>query len=67
MRVNALLKTLADRLPVLKAKKFIDTYGHVSVDQLVNKLPATLENMEAKTIGGRLRYVVGEALVDRTG
>ena len=62
-----MLKTLADRLPVLKAKKFIDAYGHVNVDQLVNKLAATLENMEAKTIGGRLRYVLGEALVDRTG
>ena len=45
MHVNALLKTLADKLPVLKAKKFIDASGHVNVDRLVNQLAATLENM----------------------
>ena len=58
VEVNALLKTLADRLAV---------EGHVEPDTLANKLAATLEKMEAKTIGGRLRDVVGEALVDRTG
>ena len=31
------------------------------------KLAATLENMEAKTIGARLRDVVPEAVVDMTG
>ena len=67
MHVNALLKTLADRLAVVKAKKFSDASGHVKADRLVNKLAATLEKMEAKTIAGRLRDVVGEALVDRTG
>ena len=67
MHVNALLKTLADRLAVVKTKKFSDASGHVKADRLVNKLAATLEKMKAKTIGGRLRDVVGEALVDRTG
>ena len=33
----------------------------------MNKLAATLDKMEAKTIGGRLCEMVGEALVDRTG
>ena len=61
-----MLKTLADRLAVVKAKKFSDALGHVKADRLVNKLAATLQKMEAKTIGGRLRDVVGEALVDRT-
>ena len=62
-----MLKTLADRLAVVKAKKFRDALRHVKADSLVNKLAATLEKMEAKTIGARLRDVVGEALVDRTG
>ena len=62
-----MLTTLADRVAVLEAKKFSDASGHVNVDRLVNKLAATLENMEAKTIGCTLRYVVCEALVDRTG
>ena len=51
-------ETLAARLAV---------EGHVQPDRLANKLAATLEKMEAKTIGGRLRDVVTEALVDRTG
>ena len=58
VKVNAFLKTLAERLAV---------EGHVAPDRLANKLAATLEKMEAKTIGGRLRDVVTEALVDRTG
>ena len=58
MKVNAFLKTLAERLAVK---------GHVDPDRLANKLAATLEKMEAKTIGGRLRDVVTEALVNRTG
>ena len=67
VEVNALLKTLADRLTVVKAKKFSDAQGHLQADSLVNKLAATQENMAAKTIGCTLRDVVGEALVDRTG
>ena len=67
MEVNALLKTLADRLAVVKAKKFSDALGHVKADCLANKLAATLEKMEAKTIGARLRDVVPEAVVDMTG
>ena len=62
-----MLKTLADLLALVKAKKFGDASGHVKADGLVNKLAATLEKMKAKTIGGRLCDVVGEALVDRTG
>ena len=58
VKVNAFLKTLAERLAV---------EGHVEPDRLANKLAAPLEKMEAKTIGGRLRDVVTEALVDRTG
>ena len=58
VKVNAFLKTLAERLAV---------EGHVEPNRLANKLAATLEKMEAKTIGGRLRDVVTEALVDRTG
>ena len=57
MKVNAFLKTLAARLAV---------EGHVEPDRLANKLAATLEKMEAKTIGD-VRDVVTEALVDRTG
>ena len=49
MKVNAFLKTLAERLAV---------EGHVKPHRLANKLAATLEKMEAKTIGGRLRDVV---------
>ena len=49
MKVNAFLKTLAERLAV---------EGHVEPNRLANKLAATLEKMEAKTIGGRLRDVV---------
>ena len=41
--VNALLKTLADRLAIVKAKKFSDALGHVKADCLLNKLVATLE------------------------
>ena len=67
VEVNALLKTLADRLAVVKAKKFSDALGHVKADCLANKLTATLEKMKAKTVGGRLNNVVGEALVDMTG
>ena len=62
-----MLKTLADRLAVVKAKKFSDASGHVDADCLVNKPSATLEKVEAKTTAGRLRVVVGEALVDRSG
>ena len=58
VKVNAFLKTLAERLA---------GEGHVKPDRLANKLDATLEKMKAKTIGGRLRDVVTEALVDRTG
>ena len=32
LEVNALLKTLADRLAVVKGKKFSDALGHVEVD-----------------------------------
>ena len=32
VEVNALLKTLADRLAVVKAKKFSDALGHVNAD-----------------------------------
>ena len=32
VEVNALLKTLADRLAVVKAKKFSDALGHVKAD-----------------------------------
>ena len=32
MKVNALLKTLADRLAVVKAKRFSDALGHVKAD-----------------------------------
>ena len=32
MEVNALLKTLADRLAVVKAKKFCDALGHAQAD-----------------------------------
>ena len=60
-----MLKTLPDRLAVVKAKKFSDALGHVKADRLVNKLAATLEKMEAKTIGGRLRDVVGTGAQDR--
>ena len=60
-------KALPDRLAVVKAKKFSDASGHVDANSLVNKLAATLEKMEDKTIGGRLCDVVCEALVDRTG
>ena len=41
--VDALLKTLADRLAIVKAKKFSDALGHVKADCLLNKLVATLE------------------------
>ena len=57
VKVNAFLKTLAERLAVEE---------HVKPDRLANKLAATLEKMKAKTIGGRLRDVLTEALVDRT-
>ena len=66
VKVNALLKTLADRLAVVKAKKFSDALGHVKANCLANKLAATLEKKEAKTVGGTLNDVVGEALVDMT-
>ena len=58
MEVNALLKTLADRLAVV---------GHVEAVSVANKLAATLEKMKVKTIASRLRDVLCEALVDRTG
>ena len=32
VHVNALLKTLADRLAIVKAKKFSDALGHVEAD-----------------------------------
>ena len=32
MEVNALLRTLADRLAVVKAKTFCDALGHVQAD-----------------------------------
>ena len=43
MHVNALLKTLADRLAVVKAKKFCNALEHVVAALLANKLAATNE------------------------
>ena len=43
VHVNALLKTLADRLAIVKYKKFSEALGHVEADCLLNKLAATLE------------------------
>ena len=62
-----MVKTLANRVAVVKARTVSDTVGHVDADTHVNKLAITIENMQAKTIGGRLRDVEGEALLDRTG
>ena len=62
-----MVKTLADRLAVVKAKTVSDGLGHKEAGSLVNKFAATLLKMEAKRIGFRLRDVEGEALVDRTG
>ena len=53
-----MLKTLADRLAVVR---------HVEADSVANKLAATPEKMKAKTIADRLRDVLCEALVHRTG
>ena len=39
---------------------------HVKAKALVNKFPATLAEMKAKTTGFTLRDVEVEALVDRT-
>ena len=50
MEVNVLLKTLADRLAVVKAKKFSDALGHVKADCLANKLTATLEKMKPRQL-----------------
>ena len=66
VEVNALVKTLADRLAVVKAKTVSDALGHVEAASHVNKLAATLEKIGAKIIGDRMRDVEGEALVDRT-
>ena len=43
VQVNALLKTLADSLAVVKGKKFSDALGPVQAALLANKLAATLE------------------------
>lgn len=43
-----MVKTLADRLAVVKAKTFSDALGHVEAASHVNKLAATLEKIEAK-------------------
>ena len=61
MEVNALLKTLPSRLAEVKAKT-----ATVQAKALVIQFAATLAEIEAKTIGGTLRYVEVEALVDRT-
>ena len=56
-----MLKTLPSRLAEVKAKT-----ATVEAKALVIKFAATLAEIEAKTIGGTLRYVEVEALVDRT-
>ena len=56
-----MLKTLPCRLAEVKAKT-----ATVEAKALVIQLAATLAEIEAKTIGGTLRYVEVEALVDRT-
>ena len=61
MEVNALLKTLPSRLAEVKAKR-----ATVEAKALVIQFAAMLAEIEAKTIGGTLRYVEVEALVDRT-
>lgn len=61
-----MVKTLADRVAVVKAKTVSDPLGHKETDSLVNKFSTTLLKMEAKTIGGSLCDVEGEALVDNT-
>ena len=55
------------RLAVVKAKTVSDILGNVDAHSHVMKLAITIEKMEAKTIGCRLRDVEGEALLDRTG
>ena len=59
-----MVKTLADRLAVVKAKTVSDTPGHVENYSLVNKFATTLVEIRAKTIDGTLRDVQAEALVD---
>ena len=56
-----MLKTLPSRLAEVKAKT-----ATVEAKALVIQFAATLAEIEAKTIGGTLRYVEVEALVDRT-
>lgn len=62
-----MVKTLANRRAVVKTKTVSDTLGDVDAHSHVNKLAITIEKVEAKTIGGRLRDVEGEALLHRTG
>ena len=54
MEVNSLVKTLGERLAVVKAKTVSDALGHVQGDSLVNQFPTTQAKMEAMTIAGRL-------------
>ena len=56
-----MLKTLPSRLAEVKAKT-----ATVEAEALVIQFAAMLAEIEAKTIGGTLRYVEVEALVDRT-
>ena len=50
--VKVLVKTLALRLPEVKAKTFSDTLDHVKAKALVNKFALTLAEMKAKTTKG---------------
>ena len=52
-----LVKTLALRLPEVKAKTVSDTLDHLKAKALVNKFAATLAEIKAKTTGGILRDV----------
>jgi len=61
-----LLKTLAVRPAEVKTKKVFEALDHLKAKALVNKFAATLEEMEAKTIGGTLRDVENEKLVNTT-
>ena len=61
-----MIKTLAERLAEVKAKKVCDTLDPVQAKALVNKLAATVAEMGAKTIGGTLHDEEAKALVERT-
>lgn len=54
VEVNSLVKTLSERLAVVKAKTVSDVLGHIEGDSLVNQFSTMQAKMEAKTIGGRL-------------